>query len=294
MKKYLIFILILAWFFPFTTHAADMFMSAEKKVFAQNEEFLVKVSLDTKEERVNAVEGTVSFPTDLLELKEVRDGNSAINFWIEKPSEREAGKVSFSGITTGGFSGPEMFLFSLVLRGKQAGNSALNLENVQVLANDGLGTKISTKIIPFNVSVSEGTGTHENLAVDDTTPPESFTPFISSDPSLFDGKYFAVWSTVDKQTGIDHYEVKESRWFWLGGLGDEYAVHESPYLLEDQALKSRIYIKAIDKAGNERIAKIGPQNKLVWLEQGLFFGIILLICLFCWKKIYGRKRRTGS
>ena len=73
------------------------------------------------------------------------------------------------------------------------------------------------------------------------------------DPSLFNGQWFAVFSTVDKQTGVkDHYEVAEvpssqantpqSQWNWVRAV--------SPYLIKDQSLNNIIAVRAIDVAGN--------------------------------------------
>lgn len=283
IKKNIIIILFIFIFLPSVSFAAEMFFSSVKDNFSQNEDFLVQVFIDTNDERVNAVEGIVLFPSDLLEVKEVRDGNSSINFWIEKPESVEVGKVSFSGITTGGFRGEKKFLFSLIFNSKEIGNGLISFDGLQVLQNDGLGTKIATKDTPFSFTISKNINNNENesLKQEDDEMPEDFNSFIANDPSIFDGNSFVVFSTVDKGTGIDHYEVKESFWGWTR----EYIIAQSPYLLKDQTLKSKIYIKALDKAGNMRIVKIGAQNKMALLEQYLILGILLAICIFVIKKI---------
>lgn len=286
-KKTFIFILFIMLFLPCFSLAADIFFDANKNNFAPDEDFLIQIFLDTKGNTVNAVEGAVVFSSENLELKEIRDGNSSINFWIERPHRVTDEKVNFSGITAGGFSGQKMFLFGLVFRTKKAGESIILLDNIQILQNDGLGTKVSAQATPFTFSVSKDfSGTAgENLAIKDTNPPENFNPSIGRDPTIFDGKYFLVFSTVDKGSGIDHYEVRESPWFFLGVWGGKYITTESPYLLKDQTLKSKIYVKAIDKAQNEREIRIGAQNKLAWLLPGLVLSIlILIICVFGFKK----------
>ena len=283
VKKTFILILFLLYFVPTASFAADISFSADNNIFAQNEEFLVQVFLDTKDVKVNALEGTVVFPLDLLELKEIRDGNSSINFWIEKPHSVTAGKVAFSGITTGGFSGPHRFLFGLVLEAKKVGSSSISFDNIKVLQNDGLGTKIPITETPFTFSISkESTGSvAEDLVIKDTDPPENFNPFIANDSTIFDGKYFLVFSTVDKGAGIDHYEVREGFW-------NKYVTVESPHLLEDQSLSKNIYIKAIDKSGNERLVKIEAQNPSFWFRFDLILGILLVVCIFSY--IFYRKK----
>ncbi len=258
IKKNILFVFLLAYFLPATSLAAQIFLTANKNNFVQNEDFLVKISLNTENVPVNAVEGTVVFPTDLLDLKEIRDGNSAINFWVERPHADQEGQVVFSGITTGGFSGPDIFLFSLVLHSKAQGSGMVATQNLKVLQNDGLGTEVFTAPNPFIFSVSsEKSDSENNLTVQDSDPPEDFTPYVAQDPSIYDGKYFVVFSTVDKGVGIDHYEIHE-------GFLTDYEPAVSPYLLKDQDLSKNIYIRAVDKSGNQRLEEISMRNpKLV-------------------------------
>ncbi|MCX6796840.1 MAG: hypothetical protein NTW06_05100, partial [Candidatus Falkowbacteria bacterium] len=54
---------------------------------------------------------------------------------------------------------------------------------------------------------------------------------------------------------------------------------QSPYLLSDQKLRSYIYVKAIDKNNNERVAMLGPANPLLWYENFYIFSIIIIISL---------------
>ncbi|KPJ56320.1 hypothetical protein AMJ49_05145, partial [Parcubacteria bacterium DG_74_2] len=81
---------------------------------------------------------------------------------------------------------------------------------------------------------------------------------------------------VDKMSGIDRYEIlEEPRISFLGTTKKIWKLGESPYLLEDQSLRSKISVKAIDKAGNERIVKIIPPYKISWKD----IVIVLLILI---------------
>ena len=90
-------------------------------------------------------------------------------------------------------------------------------------------------------------------AMIDSTLPEDFQPEIGQDFSIFEGKYFLSFATTDKTSGINYFEIKEGKKEWKKAL--------SPYLLEDQELKSVIQVKAVDKAGNERIAQWEPSKE---------------------------------
>jgi len=104
----------------------------------------------------------------------------------------------------------------------------------------------------------------------DTTLPEEFKPEIGRDPTIFEGKYFLSFATTDKTSGVDYYEVKEGK--------RDFKKVKSPYLLEDQSLKSKIVVKAIDKAGNEKIAQIIPPKKSFpyWIIPIIFILTVII------------------
>ncbi|OGY22171.1 MAG: hypothetical protein A2126_00585 [Candidatus Woykebacteria bacterium GWB1_45_5] len=82
----------------------------------------------------------------------------------------------------------------------------------------------------------------------DSTPPEPFTP--EADPKKDAEKRPIIsFVTADATSGIDHYEVKIDNGVWVTAL--------SPYQIPKIASgKHTIYVKAIDKAGNERIGQV--------------------------------------
>jgi hypothetical protein len=286
IKKNFTYVLFLLCFVPSVSLAAELFFTAEQDIFFQKEKFLTQVFLDTENVTINALEGTVMFPPELLELKEIRNGNSIVNFWIEKPHQVVNGKISFSGITTGGFSGPKIFLFSMVFQSKKVDNGAITFNNMNIRQNDGMGTKISIQTTPFTFSISKEVlpTVKTNISVvEDNDIPESFNPLIGNDSAIFDGKYFLVFTTQDKGSGIDHYEIIEGK--------NEIVVAESPFLLKNQELDEKILVKAFDKNGNERVEIIYPPNWHPWYKNYLIFGILIisvLIVFYTTKKFYGK------
>jgi hypothetical protein len=267
-------------FFALPAFGAQVSFTSEKQSFATNEEFLVSVFLDAEGETLNAFEGKIFFPIDLLEEKEIRNGDSLVNFWIEKPSllpdgrGGKAGEIIFSGITPGGFSGTKELLFSVVFRAKKGGEGVVNMEGLRVLKNDGNGTKAEVKTSPFSFSISEefASSSSTMAPVKDTESPEDFTPIIASDPNIFEGKYFLVFVAQDKGSGIDRYELSEDG-------GKSFSPAHSPFLLQNQALDTKIIIKAIDASGNEKIAELPAEHFAKWKQYFLIFGILLLSAL---------------
>lgn len=271
--------------------AADIFFEPEKNIGLQDQ-FKMNVFLDT-EEPLNAIEGTVRFPTDLLEFKSLEDGNSIVNFWLEHSVSGKTGEVVFSGITPGGYQGSKGLIFSMTFLVKQEGRGTFSIHNAQVLQNDGKGTEaklqtfdsqfiISKKISGIRMPVSE---------TKDGDPPESFTPEIAQSPEMFDGKWFLVFVAQDKSSGIAHYEVKESRQK-IFSVFRRWSQAESPYVLKDQELRSFIFVQAIDKDGNVRIADIAPRNPLPWYKNYENWVMIIggiFIVVFAMRKLWRKK-----
>jgi len=130
----------------------------------------------------------------------------------------------------------------------------------------------------------------------DTVLPEEFEPEIGQDKTVFHGKYFLSFTTHDKISGIDYYEIAELDKREYERKTEEeivWKVGESPHLLEDQSLQSIIKIKAVDKAGNERITEIIPTEKpslLYWIPIFIFIGVGVVYLL--WKKLKKQKQKT--
>ncbi len=281
IKTSSILLLALTLFVAVPVFAAEIFLEPGKNP-GQEDQFKVDVFLST-EEQLNAIEGTLHFPPNFLELKSVDDGNSIVNFWVEHPNVIQNGNIRFSGITPGGYKGSRGLIFSITFKVLQEGKGVFDIRDARVLQNDGRGTEaklqiidspfiISKKTVVFQVPVSE---------TKDIDSPESFVPEIARDSTIFDGKWFLVFSTQDKGSGIDHYEVREGEWGW-------FRVSESPYLLKHQSLDRKIFVKAIDKVGNERIAILNAQHQAPWYRQYAVLVILLVMVLvgFLLKKLW--------
>ncbi|MGB9911096.1 MAG: LamG-like jellyroll fold domain-containing protein, partial [Microgenomates group bacterium] len=84
----------------------------------------------------------------------------------------------------------------------------------------------------------------------DATPPLSFAPVVNPSGWTSNNTPTLTFSTTDTASGVDHYEVK---------IGEEgtYSIQSSPYIFPSQPDgQQRIYIKAVDVAGNERVETV--------------------------------------
>ena len=284
IQNYLLLIIlgVLILFFVVKPVSAGFFFEAPAPEIANGSDFEVKVLVDSQNQNINAFEGNIVFPKDYLTLKSINDNNSLISLWLNRPQLRidDYNKVFFSGIIPGGYNGEGGYLFSLIFTTRQTGEIKIYSNNDKILINDGLGTSLATNQSPLLLKISDQVPQQNYITPPDQELPETFIPLISRDLNLFNNKWFLVFTTQDKASGIDHYEVAERRELKIFnfrlGFGD-YLVADSPYLLRDQGLKSNIYVKAVDKSGNEQIAVVLAPNSLKWYENYWFWFIIILI-----------------
>ncbi len=280
--------------FTLQAQAAEMFFETKNSQIRVGDRFEIGFFLNTEDEDINAIEGKVVFPETLLELKEIRDGNSIINFWIERPKAKN-GEIIFSGITPGGYNDGQGLILSIAFLAKKEGDGAIEFSGVKALRNDGQGTEADVKISNFQFLISKQIPIPEIPIpeIKDIEPPEEFTPQIAADPAIFDGKWFLVFATQDKGSGIDHYEIKESRQKFFA-VFEKWLPAESPYVLMDQELRGFVWIKAVDKIGNERIAVVEPRYPLKWHDDWRIWSIIILglFVLAVIGKILWKKRKV--
>lgn len=213
------------------------------------------VSIDTNKEEINALEGTLVLPED-MQVSQIETGNSAILMWITEPRQEEH-KITFAGITPGGFSGMRS-LFTLRGTFYPKDLEEVRFENVRALKNDGTGGQTP---ITLSLAMTQFRADNES--------PENFVPTIASDPNVFDGKHFLVFTTQDKGSGIKRYEVREGRF-------DRWKETKSPYLLAHQELNRDIYVKVIDHTGNERIVVV-PAVHRNWWGEPIFLAILIVM-----------------
>lgn len=267
---------------------ADIVFKYPESTTKTDSVFSIGVLLDSSGEDINAIEGVLYYDDNFFDLVGIADGNSIVTSWINKPKDEE-GKIVFSGIMAGGYLGTidpitnnvgPGILFELMLVPKTEGEGSVTITDAVVYKNDGLGTSknIATKDISIESSMN---GFSDYTESADDIRPLVFSPIISKSPDMFEGRYFLVFDTKDKESGIDHFEVREGRRDWVEA--------ESPYVLVDQTLTSRIRVKAIDKAGNERVVTYGEKTdfpiSILSIPIVLLLGIIVFIYFWYTRKI---------
>ncbi len=300
-KKYLIIVAILAvgfFFLPIGVEAAtSIYFNIEKQIVYEGDIFLADLKISTPDKLINAIEGTIIYDGDKLEIQEISTGNSLFALWPKSPvftNSNNKGILSFVGGIPGGFQDEGADILTIIFLAKSEGEGKIDfLDGFSVFLHDGQGTQINPGLKPLSLNIlkrppeTAASNEWQNLLEKDTTPPETFEFIAGQDPSIFDNQYFISFYTTDAESGISYYQVKEGE--------RDFVRSESPYLLQDQSLNSLVKVKAVDKAGNERIVEMMPSisqvplynNVLAWIIISL---IILLILFILWRIFRGKSK----
>lgn len=239
-----------------------------------NKKIIVPIHIDSEGESVNAFEVKIKF-SDSLIFRDFQEAGSIINFWIEKPFIQN-NIIQFSGVSIGGYIGKKGLLINLIFEAKKDKALIEILPLSKVLLNDGSGTSVELKVEKKFLDIRK---LKVQEVIEDKYPPESFKIYLSRNKEIFGNKYFIVFNTTDKQSGIAYYEVAEKQGFIKPNLKDlNFVKAESPHILKDQTLRSYIFVKAVDKAGNERIEYLSPKKILSFDE--IFSLVFLAIFMY--------------
>lgn len=285
--------------FPAVASAGTLFFQPAVEVANQATKYTTTLVLNTEGDSINAIEGSLLIDKSLLKtnssdngsLVELTDSGSIITYWVQRPVfDPASGLVKFSGTIPGGYSGGSGILFSLVLPPRQGSaiDNAITITNLKAYKNDGLASSaamLSKSFALGDVAGEVDPSIEQQLYITgqrkDDIPPEVFSPQLSRDDQVFDGKWFVNFATVDKQSGIDHYEVQESRSGQIDS--SKWQVATSPHVLQDQELHSHIYVLAIDRQGNERVIRVFPRKPLPWFGQYksdlIIIGVVIILIM---------------
>jgi len=309
-----------------STHGALLYFEPSATEIFRGDTAILSLRLDTDEgECINTVDAVIRYDSS-IRIVDVSRGDSILNIWVENPIINETERtITFAGGIPGGYCGripgdPRLTntLLSLIVRspGFNIGGSSNPTariwldDSTQVLLHDGFGSNAEVRLQDATITLLTTPGNAQNdtwrtVVLNDTEPPSDFNITLVRDESAFSGKYFIVFNAVDKQSGIHHYQVMEEPFrefeaFKWGGVNTPWTIAESPYVLKDQTLNSTIRVKAIDKAGNERIATLVPDTALRSLSRdtqivlGIGGGFSVIVVALVVYALWRRRQRIIS
>ncbi len=328
MNRTSFLVMFIVLFFGITSHAsaATLYMDPANAELNRGDTIRVSVRLDAgADECVNVVDAVISY-TENIQPVDISRGQSILSMWVEEPViHKENRTITFAGGIPNGYCGripgdPRLTnnVVDLLFQspGLQIGSSESGNEvkvefapETQVLLNDGFGTVAPLQAFGATINLAKEAGTEiknpwQETVTNDNIPPEKFSLTLERTPNAYSNKYFIVFNTTDKQSGIAHYEVIEEplaskNLFGWGAETAPWVEVRSPYVLEDQSLNSTIRVRALDKAGNEYIAVLVPEENqrsvsvenIVILAALITLGILLVISATLLIIYFRRKRK---
>lgn len=259
---------------PQFVEAATITTSVSNEIHAQDI-FIIDVSLDTEGQKLNTIEGDIVLndSTKNFEIRDVSVAGSGFTLWPRKPSVSIDGKtISFIGGIPGGVVG-KTSLFKIIVFAKNSSELRISPKNIVGYVDDGKGTPVTvnSKDVVAHVQTPASVPTDEwkQVISTDNVAPEIFDITLYQDPSLYEGKKFLSFQTIDNQSGIAYYEVSED-----GALpirsGDQY-------VLVDQKGAETITVTGYDMAGNARAGAFTVDNGINWLAVSLWTLVLLVV-----------------
>jgi hypothetical protein len=288
---------------PASASAASIYLDPDTGTYGPGDTFIVNVRLNTNGECINAANVALTYPADTLRAVDFSKGGSIFSLWVNEPKlDTQKGTISFAGGIPGGYCGRvqgDPLLTNTIgkviftVSQSSAKQAVIRLSSGSSLyLNDGRGTKITpelnTSVITFAPNRTQDSNPWLTQVGADTIPPEAFDVQVESTRSVFGGKYYAIFSTVDKQSGVDHYEMN------VNGLWQKVT---SPHIVEDSAVQSGLEVRAVDKAGNIRLGTYVSGMPMRQATPSDFIALIVVLLLLAISLIvrhYMNKRNASA
>ncbi len=286
---------------------AILLFAAPFSVFAQNlsvdfkpssnsirigEEILLPLALNNPNNiNINTIKVTVVIPKRDFEIENFWFENSLVPLWIEDPLVTETDStflLTFTGLIPGG-TDKSGDLVTIVLRALgEEGQTSIRLIDASAYKNSRQAelVPLAEQYTFFSLLTADDDSIpRQDIVLKDLEPPEDFFPIVAKSAELFDGDYFLMFHTIDRQTGIDRFEILESETFYdeaalAEGSSLYWRIAENPARLSDQSLESYLYVRAYDNAGNHRTVIIPPTSFVVTSSVSVILRIVTRLALF--------------
>lgn len=158
-NKYLNYLLIVAIIFLSSfsfVNGAELDLQLEKTNLKIGESFTLSVYVNSGEQAINAVSGSISFPVDKLIVEDILSDKTIFNFWSVDPGYSNIdGSINFEGIVFNpGFIGQRGDVVKINFKATEEGFGSIDLVEGMVLANDGEGTDVLDKFSSIDFTIS--------------------------------------------------------------------------------------------------------------------------------------------
>ncbi len=163
--------------------AATLSVSPGSGTYSVAQTFTVNVLVSSSDQPMNAAQGVITFPKDLLEVTGVSKSGTKMSLWVQEPSfSNAAGTVRFEGIVLNpGYQGGAAKVLSISFKVKGTGSASVAFSSGTVLANDGKGTNILAGLGGAKFTLQSAGSTPETPPVKEEVKGAPSTPVIRSE-----------------------------------------------------------------------------------------------------------------
>jgi hypothetical protein len=129
---------------PNITHAAVIYLSPSTGTATVGSGFNVVAKLDTNGVVANAVDASITFPANKLQVASISTSGSAVSLWVTSPQYDNAnGTIIFTGgQPRPGFNGSSVTLATITFVPIATGSATINATGISVLSGDGQATEL--------------------------------------------------------------------------------------------------------------------------------------------------------
>lgn len=233
-----------------------------------DEGMIVELSLSGLEVPVNAATGEIQFWPAGTIVTAIDQSHSAFTLWPETPTYWPVDQVlRFTGGQPGGLKSSTAALFRVTLQ-VPAGTTltGAKVKHFNLLSNDGQGSRLAlnqTRLLPAK-------STTPDWSQNQTVP--KIKAELLHYPYMYDNRYFIAFGEDGGATTPLRYEVREG--------SEPFVPATSPFLLRDQSLQSRVWVKAIAGADEARVIRVAGTGgfRFTWkLLLGLAVLAVVII-----------------
>lgn len=186
---------------------STLYFTSPSKSVSEGDKITLSLKVNSAEDSINAISGKIVFPEDLLKPLSVSKEKSIISLWTVEPSLNK-NNISFEGVILNpGFIGNDGLVLRITFEAKKRGVAYMNFVEGSVLANDGLGTNILSRLQNTNFDIvprkdlPKLTDNSQNLPIEDTT--------LINDKIVRLPKILELSQSVSAKEGLSLYGVGE-------------------------------------------------------------------------------------
>ncbi|MBI5732959.1 hypothetical protein HY967_03300 [Candidatus Jorgensenbacteria bacterium] len=232
-------------------------------------EFVVAVRIDSSFP-INALDLTVHYPADLIDIVRVDNTGSVVSLWQETPRTNKEGFIKLSGGLFEPFQGNGGDIVRFYVRARSAGVANFQLTKTSLFIADGRGTELEASSLPLTISIVPGAPLSTTPSpVRDTTPPLLRAEIIVS--PVDEKTPFVAFLASDNESGIGYTFMRIKRWFVWGAwqeVSSPVPVSSGAWTLE---------LKAVNGSGEETIEILYSSHGIVNKMLMVIFGIVFLV-----------------